>query len=143
MAMMTTQKSIEMQWRRHTALMSERSSWVPDWMDLARHLLPRFGRYYVQDRNRGGRRMNAIFDSTGTHALTTLGAGLMSGATSPARPGIKLAIADKDLMKSQPVKVWLQEIRDLMLAIFAKSNTYLTICHVVEPRSIRDLPSTL
>jgi hypothetical protein len=116
-----------MQLRRHGALKQERASWIPHWQDLARHFLPRSGRYYVQDRDRGGRRDNAIIDGAGTYALKTLGAGLMSGATSPARPWIRLGVADQDLMKSQPVKVWLQQCRDLMLTIFNKSNTYLTL----------------
>lgn len=124
---MAALSAIEKQIKRHFALKQERASWIPDWMDLSRHLLPRNGRYYVQDRDRGGRRNNAIYDSTGTRALKILGAGLMSGMTSPARPFFRLGVADQDLMKAQPVKVWLHQVRDIMLAVFAKSNTYLTL----------------
>ena len=66
-------------------LKSERASWYAHWQELTSYILPRNGRYFVQDRNRGYRRHNNIYDNTGTRALRTLGAGMMSGATSPAR----------------------------------------------------------
>jgi len=118
---------IERLLRRHSSMKQERASWMPHWQELSTYLLPRNGRYFLQDRDRGQRKHNNIYDSTGTRALRTLAAGLMSGLTSPARPWFRLGVADQDLMKSQPVKVWLNEVRDLMLAIFAKSNTYLAL----------------
>ena len=93
-------------------------------MDISAHLLPRNGRFFVQDRNKGNRRHNAIYDSTGTRALRVLQAGLMSGATSPAQPWLRFSTPDTDLMKYQPVKVWCNAATDMALNIFAKSNTY-------------------
>jgi hypothetical protein len=55
----------------------------------------------VQDRNKGWRRNNAIFDSTGTRALYTLAAGLMGGLTSPARPWFRLGTRDPKLMRQR------------------------------------------
>lgn len=106
------------------AMKSEFASWRPHYMDISTHLLPRNGRFFVQDRNRGTRRHNAIYDSTGTRALRVLRAGLMAGATSPAQPWGNYTISDKDLLKFQPVKKWLALASNNTLDIFAKSNTY-------------------
>jgi hypothetical protein len=123
---------IQKQFMRHGMLKTERASWMPHWMEISTYLLPRNGRYYPQDRDRGIRKHNAIYDSTGTRALKTLAAGLMSGVTSPARPWFRLGVEDQDLMKSQDVKVWLDQVRSIMLNVFAKSNTYLTLHSIYE-----------
>jgi len=105
-------------------LKNERASWWSHYQEITAYYLPRNGRYFVQDRDRGQRRHNAIYDSTGTRALRTLAAGLMSGLTSPARPWFRLATHDPDLMRSANVKIWLNDVTSVMLAIFQKSNTY-------------------
>jgi hypothetical protein len=116
--------------RRLQDLKTERTSWVSQWREISTYLLPRNGRYILQDRNRGERKHNAIFDRTGGGALNTLAAGLMAGMTSPARPWIRFVTRDRDLMKSQPVKVWLKECADIVLMIFAKGNTYRALHHM-------------
>lgn len=111
--------------QRFTALKNERSSYDSHWQTLAKNILPRSSRFMATDRNqRGGQQHNSIIDSTGTRALRTLAAGMMAGMTSPARPWFTLRTPDDDLNKSHAVKVWCQEVTDLMLRIFRKSNTY-------------------
>lgn len=112
---------------RWASLQSERASWISHWNEISNYTLPRSGRFFVEDRNRGDRRHNNIYDSTSTRALRVLGAGLMSGATSPARPWFRLATPDRDLMKYAPVKLWLSQTTNAMLEIFQKSNTYRTL----------------
>lgn len=112
---------------RWGALKTERASWVQHWKEISDYLLPRNGRFFIQDRDSGQRRYNNIYDSTGTRALRVLGAGLMGGATSPARPWFRLATADPELMKYQPVKLWLSDVQKTMLDIFQRSNTYRTL----------------
>lgn len=113
--------------QRYSALDTEASSWISHWQDINRVLLPRAGRFLTTDRNRGEKRYNDIYDSAGGQALKVLGAGMMSGATSPARPWFNLAPGDRDLLKSQPVQEWLYEVRAMMLDIFNKTNTYRTL----------------
>jgi hypothetical protein len=113
-------------------LKSERASWWAHWKELSDYLLPRSGRYFVQDRNKGGRRNNSIYDNTGTRSLRVLAAGMMSGLTSPARPWFRLSTADPDLMQYQPVKAWLNDVTNLMLAIYQRSNTYRTLHQMYE-----------
>jgi hypothetical protein len=109
---------------RWGALKSERSSWMEHYQEISNFLMPRSGRFFVQDRNKGGKRHNNIYDSTGTRANRVLSAGLMGGATSPARPWFKMRVQDKELMKSPAVKLWLAEVTEMILTVFQKSNTY-------------------
>lgn len=106
---------------------SERASWFGHWQEISTYLLPRNGRYFVQDRNKGARRHNNIYDNTGTRALRTLGAGMMAGATSPARPWFRLGTADPDLNNHPPVKLWLDDVTRRMQSVFTRSNTYRTL----------------
>lgn len=110
--------------RRWEILKAERSTWISHWREISDHLLPRSGRFLVQDRNDGKRKHNNIYDNTGTRALRILAAGMMSGMTSPARPWFKLATRDRDLMKEPAVKLWLAEAEEVMRNVFQRSNTY-------------------
>lgn len=113
-------------------LKSERATWYPHWKELSDYLLPRSGRFFVADRNRGEKRYNAIYDSTGTRALRVLAAGMMSGMTSPARPWFRLSTGDPQLNNYQPVKVWLNDVTRLMLDVFSRSNTYRALHSMYE-----------
>jgi hypothetical protein len=105
-------------------LKTERATWWAHWQEITSYLLPRNGRYFVQDRDKGWRRHNAIYDNTGTRALRVLGAGMMAGATSPARPWFRLGTPDPELNRYQPVKLWLDDVTRRMQLVFQKSNTY-------------------
>jgi hypothetical protein len=109
---------------RWGALKSERSTWWSHWSEISDFVLPRSGRFFLQDRNRGQKRHNNILDNTGTKALRVLAAGMMAGMTSPARPWFKLETPDRDLNKSPAVKLWLSQVTSMMLDIYGKSNTY-------------------
>ncbi len=113
-------------------LRSERATWWSHWQEVTTYLLPRNGRYFQQDRNKGHRRHNSIYDNTGTRALRTLGAGMMAGATSPARPWFRLGTADPELNRYTPVKLWLHDVTERMQLVFQKSNTYRTLHGIYE-----------
>ncbi len=117
---------------RWGALKAERESWIPHWREISRYLLPRSGRYFLQDRNRGERRHNNILDNTGTRALNTLAAGMMAGMTSPARPWFRLTTSVPELDESPAVKDWLANVTRLMLMVFAKSNTYRALHQIYQ-----------
>ncbi len=108
-------------------LTTERASWKAHWQEISTYMLPRNGRFFVQDRNRGERRHNNIYDSTATRALRVLGAGMMAGATSPARPWFNLTTSDPDLNRYDPVKLWLRDVTERMQTVFQRSNTYRTL----------------
>jgi hypothetical protein len=114
----------DMAMRRWAALKSERSSWDSHWREISDYLLPRSGRFFTSDRNRGEKRHNNILDNTGTRSLRILAAGMMAGMTSPARPWFRLTTSDPDLDEAANVKAWLADVTRLMQMVFAKSNTY-------------------
>lgn len=118
--------------RRYSALLTERSTWDAHWREISDYLLPRSGRFLTTERNKGTKRHNLIYDSSATKALRVLGAGMQSGATSPARPWFRLGTNDSDLMEYAPVKVWLSQCTSIMLSIFSKSNTYRTLHQLYE-----------
>jgi len=109
---------------RWGALKTERATWLMHWKEISDNILPRSGRFFLMDRNRGQKRHNNILDNTGTRALRILAAGMMAGMSSPARPWFRLQTPDADLNKAPAVKVWLNQTTQLMLDVFAKSNTY-------------------
>jgi hypothetical protein len=118
--------------KRLGALKSERSSWMPHWREINDNLLPRSGRFFVEDRNRGERAANPIYDSTGTRALRVLAAGMMAGMTSPARPWFRLATPDPDLMEHAPVRHWLHQVTERMRGIYERSNFYRSLHSMYE-----------
>lgn len=117
---------------RWSQMRTERASWWGQWQEISTYILPWNGRYFRQDRDKGIRRNNQIYDNTAIRALRTLGAGLMAGATSPARPWFRLGTHDPDLNKAQPVKLWLADVAQRMNAVFQKSNTYRALQQVYE-----------
>lgn len=118
--------------RRWNALKNERYSWDQHWSDISRYLLPRNGRFYVEDTNRGGKKHNAIIDNTATRSLRTLASGLMAGATSPARPWFALTSPDPELNDHHTVKLWLEDTARRMHRVFQLSNTYRALHQMYE-----------
>lgn len=118
--------------RRWGALKQERSSWIDHWSEISRYVLPRTGRFLINETNRGDRRHNAIYDSTATRALRIHTAGLMAGMTSMANPWFRLTTSVAELDESVAVKQWLADVTRLMQMIFAKSNTYRALHSMYE-----------
>jgi len=112
---------------RHQALVSERAPWLTHWTELADRIDPHAIRPSKSQRNKGERSRGKIIDNTATMSLNTLAAGLMSGMTSPARPWLRLALPDEELMEFEPVKEWLSGETKRLLRVFHKSNTYLML----------------
>jgi hypothetical protein len=111
--------------RRYVGLENDRTSWRNHWMEITDYLHPRRGRYLYETANtRGRKRSSKIIDSTGTQALRTMAAGMMSGMTSPARPWFRFTVADDALMDRHEVKVWLAEVERITRATLQKSNFY-------------------
>lgn len=96
-------------WRAHHELLSE-------------NLMPFGGRFWVEDRNIGDRRHGAVIDSTPLNAVRTLSAGLMSGASSPARPWFRYAIRDPELSKEPAVQDWLSDAAEVMRGLMNDTN---------------------
>ncbi len=119
--------------RRNVTLKQDQSSFLQHWRDLSKYLSPRSSRFFVTEKNQNGNRRNtAIINNTGTLALRTLSAGMMSGITSPSRPWFNLRTHNNELNRVQAVKVWLDKVRTLIGETFLKSNLYTTLPVVYE-----------
>lgn len=140
MAENSKRKLLLSRWGR---LRNERESWMAHWKEISDYLLPRSGRFFVEDRNRGDKRHNNIYDSTGTRALRVLAAGMMAGMTSPARPWFRLTTSDPQLDESAAVKAWLADVTRLMQMVFAKSNTYRALHSMYEELGAFGTASTI
>lgn len=136
----TPRQKLNLRWGQ---LKEERSSWQDHWKDISDYLLPRSGRFFVEDRNRGQKRHNQIYDNTGTRALRVLAAGLMAGMTSPARPWFRLTTSIPELDESAAVKKWLADVTMQMQMVFAKSNTYLALHTIYEELGAFGTASTI
>lgn len=111
--------------RRYVQLENDRSSWRNHWMEISDYILPRRGRFLFQTQDDHGKKRNSkIIDSTGTQAIRTMAAGMMSGMTSPARPWFRFGMQNEKLMDDDDVKKWLADVESIIRAILQKSNFY-------------------
>jgi len=109
---------------RYQKLEDYRSSWRSNWQEITDYLLPRRGRYLLENQSSKGRkRSSKIVDNTAGQALRTLSAGMMSGMTSPARPWFRLVV-DDELMDQAGVKAWLGHAELAMRRILSSTNFY-------------------
>lgn len=122
--------------KRHEALKKERESWLQEWKEIARLVMPSTGRFLTRERNTGRKEFNKILDNEATRSVRILGAGLMSGMTSPARPWFRLATTDKEMMREQPVKEWLDEVTKIIHTIFHRSNVYNALHSIYEELAV-------
>jgi len=110
--------------------------WRAHWAELAEYMLPRKGRYLSSDStkedNRGEKRSSKIINGSICDAIRTLAAGMQGGLTSPSRPWFRLTLPDPDLNEFGPVRNWLHDVRNAMLAVFQRSNFYGAIHSVYE-----------
>jgi hypothetical protein len=106
------------------ALKKEHYSFMLHYKELAEYNSPRRGRFFVTDRNKGGKRHKSIVNSVGLKALKTATAGLFAGVMSPTRPWHTLTVPDMDLAAFPPVKEWLSQVARQQRAIFNAGNLY-------------------
>ena len=112
---------------RYKKLEDERHSWVNHYREISDYILPRRGRYLLEDQSSKGRKRNTkIVDNSAGHALRTLSAGMMSGLTSPARPWFRLMTPDESMMDESGVKDWLGHVEQSLRHILSASNFYNT-----------------
>lgn len=105
-------------------LKQEAQSWHPAYKDIKTLVAPTRG-FFDDQPNRGKTIDHKILlDSHATWAMKVLASGMTSGLTSPSRPWFKLALADAKLMKSKVVKEYLEEVQNILMASFSKSNFY-------------------
>lgn len=111
--------------QRWNALKKERATFVTNWQKISRRINPKTARFLATDRNKASDDWSQILDNSTKGCFDTLAAGLMSGATSPARPWFEHGIYDDDLAKRDSMREWLSRETTESLTVLGDSNAYL------------------
>lgn len=123
--------------KRANALKAEGMSYVPTWRELSTYIYPTRGRFYETTPNQGSKiDHKTLIDEEASFDVDTFASGMTSGFTSPSRPWFELFLENKELMAVAAVKYWLDEVRNNMLDIFQKSNTYTVLTAMYAELSI-------
>jgi hypothetical protein len=120
--------------KRAHALNDDRATFEPHWREIQRFVSPRLGRFCLEEQNRDRKKDQHIYNSTATMASKTLGAGMFSGMTNPARPWFRLATFDPNVMEVTAVRDWLYVVEERMRNVLAGSNLYYVL-----PSTYREL----
>lgn len=96
-----------------------------DLQELADYFYPRSVRFLTKNVNKTNKRRNTkILDSTPIIAVKNFSAGMMTGATSPARRWFKSKIRNFDMESLHDVKIWCASVDNLLRDAFNASNLY-------------------
>ena len=120
---------------RFASLKSARQSyWDAEWRDICDNILPRRGRFFTSESNKGTQgadRKRSILNSKPTVAARTLRALMTSGMASPARRWFLGSVTDQKLKDNQAVKDWAFAVETLIRDTLKKSNIYQCLDNVL------------
>ena len=108
----------------HSALKSQRSSYDKHWELIEQFLAPRRTRFHGSEKGDGSRRNGKLVNSSPTRSRRILGAGMMAGITSPARPWFRLTTSDPSLAELTSIRYWLDWCEQRLRTALSKSNFY-------------------
>lgn len=111
-------------------LKAEREPYVPQWLEISRHIMPSSGRFLItSEKNLARDRWNKLYDSTAIRAANILQAGLMSGMTDPSSQWFALTTGSPELDESHSVKTWLDQVQRILEMAFTQTNIYQALQH--------------
>jgi hypothetical protein len=102
--------------KRHDAAVAARATWESHWQEIAERVFPRSAFFTTRDLVEGDKRTQRLFDSTAPLALNRFAAAMESMLTPRTQRWHKLTTRNKTLMKSLPVKKYLEEVTDILFA---------------------------
>ncbi len=119
---------------RLASMRNWRLSWWQHWALLAKFILPRRYHWLITPNSmtRGLQLNQEIVDSTGTSAMRTCAAGMMSGLTSPNRPWFRLRVAIPNFVPDRAAEIWLEEVAERIRFVQAESNFYDSLATMYE-----------
>jgi hypothetical protein len=109
---------------RLASLKAARATWDAHYRDLANYIQPDAWAWPQDQKNNGRKKYQYIINNTATRALETYQAGMMSGASSPARPWFRLTTSDPRLAEVSANREWLDVVTERVRDVFARSNFY-------------------
>jgi hypothetical protein len=106
---------------RHNLLVTKRSTWNSHWTEVAERILPRKAEFEKgtnpsADQQRGEKRTQKVFDSTGALALERFSAAMESMLTPRNARWHKLRPIDEALRENHEVEVYLDEVTRILFA---------------------------
>lgn len=114
-----------------TQMYTERSKQESTWELLSKYIYPMRGRFHEEGGSREGQRRDQyLIDPYPMDAITKCAAGLHSGLTSPSRPWFELSLQDAEKAEMHNVRLWLNDAHDVMMSLYARSNTYAMLYQI-------------
>lgn len=119
--------------KRYETLKQIRAPWLRTWKELSVYMAPTRGVFEGETPNSGKRvDHKTLLDSSATLAVGVLGAGMMSGLTSPSRSWFDLSLSPSYLKTLPGASAWLLEVKKALERAFAKSNLYSVLQSMYE-----------
>lgn len=130
-------KQTEYYYKRYEALKQARAPWLSTWKELSTYLAPTRG-MFDGERPNAAKRVDhkTLLDSSASLAVGVLGAGMMSGLTSPSRSWFDLTLRHAYLKQLPGVSAWLLEVKKVLENTLAKSNLYSVLQGMYEEVSV-------
>lgn len=113
--------------KRREAMIRVREPWMPDWRQVSEYVDPGRGRFAdlaPGDSAEGKRSRSKILNNTATRAVRVATAGMSSHMTSKSRPWFQLQTPSPELNELYDVRVWLDDVTEIIRDTLAKSNFY-------------------
>lgn len=107
--------------KRCSAMATGRGTWEDHWQEILDYVMPRKADV-TNERSRGEKRTEVLFDSTAMTANTLLAASLQGTLTSPSLPWFSIKLRDKEMNKDRDVQLWLEDTALRMYDTFNDSN---------------------
>lgn len=132
-----TKQQIQKYCARYSALKQARAPWVHTWKQLSTYLSPTRG-FFEGDVPNSGRAIDhkTLLDSSASLAVGVLGAGMMSGLTSPARRWFDLTLRPSALTQLPGASTWLSNVQKAIESALAKSNLYCVLQSMYEELAV-------
>jgi hypothetical protein len=112
---------------RFKGMVASRKDKDADAYEIAGLCMPQRTKQIVENhkgKNRNASQKSNLYDGHSIRSFEVCANGMLSGLSSRSRPWFKPSLADEDLTKFHPVKVWLDTVGTLMQDAFAMSNFY-------------------
>lgn len=117
-------------------LENDRSTWDPQWRQLAAFFDPYGPSWDYSDTNQGERRDYSIINETGLLAKRTLQAGALNGMSPPSGKWFKVGLADNALNMVKSVRVWCDAAEAEARKCLLRSNAYESLLDLYGDESL-------